>query len=92
MKTWKTLSVGMAAGVLLWSGIAWAQSKSPACSSTPVKLDGQVVKVDVGQGKLSVREADGTVHEFQADKQTLEGYKVGDHITAQLREAPQGCK
>jgi hypothetical protein len=51
-----------------------------------------VVKLDAGQGKLSVREADGTIHEFQADKETLEKYKVGDQITAQLREVPAHCK
>jgi hypothetical protein len=78
--------------MLLWSGTVFAQSKAPGCSNTPVKLEGQVVKIDVGQGKLSVRESDGTTHEFQADKETLEKYKVGDRITAQLRETPAGCK
>jgi hypothetical protein len=84
--------VGIVAGVLLSSGTVFGQSKSPGCASTPVKLVGQVVKLDAGQGKLSVREADGTIHEFQADKETLEKYKVGDQITAQLREVPAHCK
>jgi len=92
MKLLRSMSVGIAAGALLWSGTVFAQSKSPGCPSTPVKLEGRVVKVDVGQGKLSVRETDGTTHEFQADKETLEKYKVGDPITAQLREAPANCK
>lgn len=84
--------VGIAAGVLLGSGTVLGQSQPSSCPGTPVKLEGQVVKVDVGQGKLSVREADGTIHEFQADKETLERYKVGDHIAAQLREVPPSCK
>ncbi len=92
MRPWKCMTVGILAGVLLWSGTVFGQSKSPACPSTPVKLEGQVVKIDVGQGKLSVREADGTIHEFQADKETLEKYKIGDQITAQLREVPAHCK
>ena len=51
--------------------------------------EGQVVKVDAAQNKLSVREADSKVHEFQASKETLQEFKVGDRIEANLREAPK---
>jgi hypothetical protein len=47
------------------------------------------VKVDPAQGKVTVREADGTVHEFQASAETLKDLKPGDQIGAKLREAPK---
>ena len=56
---------------------------------TPQKVEGEVVKVDAARNKLSVREADGKVHEFDASKETLQEFKVGDRIEANLREAPK---
>ena len=56
---------------------------------TPQTVEGQVVKVDAAQNKLTVRQADGTVHEFQASAEALQGFKVGDRIEANLREAPK---
>jgi hypothetical protein len=35
-----------------------------------------------------VRASDGTLHEFQASKETLQDIKVGGRVEAQLREAP----
>jgi hypothetical protein len=80
-------------GLLLWTGAAMAQGK-PGCDAqgrvkTPEKVDGQVVKVDQAQGKVTVRESGGTVHEFQASAETLKDLKVGDRIEAKLREAPK---
>jgi hypothetical protein len=78
---------------MLWSGFALGQAKPPCDPQgrvvTPQKVEGQVVGLDSGTGKLRVREADGTVHEFQASKETLQDFKVGDHIEANLREAPK---
>ena len=54
----------------------------------PSKVEGQVVKVDMNEGKVTVRTADGTIHEFQTSKETLQDLKVGDRIAAQLRNAP----
>jgi Cu/Ag efflux protein CusF len=78
---------------MLWSGPALGQGK-PACGPegrvmAPQKVEGQVVKVDAAQNKVTIREADGTVHEFQASKETLQGLKPGDRIEANLREAPK---
>jgi hypothetical protein len=56
---------------------------------TPQKVEGQVVKVDTAQNKVTVRQADGTVHEFQASADAIKGFKVGDRIEATLREAPK---
>ena len=93
MPRWTGTAAGFMMMLVMWSGPALGQGK-PKCDeqgrvSTPRKIDGQVVKVDPAQSKISVREADGTVHEFQASKETLEGLKVGDRIEANLREAPK---
>jgi hypothetical protein len=78
------------ATAMLWSGAVLAQVKSANCDPVryPQKVEGQVLKVDVNQGKVTVRTADGTVHEFQASKETLQGLKAGDRLAAQLRNAP----
>jgi hypothetical protein len=75
------------------AGTAFAQSK-PACDPqgrvmTPQKVEGQVVKVDPARNTVTVREPGGAVHEFQASGETLQGLKVGDRISARLREAPK---
>jgi hypothetical protein len=93
MRTWLQVTSGLAIGLLLWSGAALAQVK-PGCDAqgrmkVPDKVEGQVVKVDLAQGKVTVREADGTVHEFQASAETLKDLKPGDQIGAKLREAPK---
>jgi hypothetical protein len=87
------LVAGLAVALVLWTGPALGQSK-PACDSqgkvrTPEKVEGQVVSVDQAQGKVTVRESDGTTHEFQASKETLQDLKAGDRIEAKLREAPK---
>jgi hypothetical protein len=69
-----------------------AQTK-PECdpAKTPAKVEGQVVKVDKAQNKVSVRGTDGTTHDFQASKDLIKDLKVGDRIEANLRSAPSGC-
>lgn len=95
MKLWGLLAAGALVGVMLWGGVALGQGK-PACDErgkvvTQEKVEGQVVKVDTTQGRVSVREADGKVHEFQASQETLKDLKAGDRIEAKLRAAPD-CK
>lgn len=87
------LVIGLAMVPLFWGGAALAQGK-PGCTpqgkvSTPQKVAGEVLKVDAGLDKVTVRDKDGAVHEFQVSKDTLRNYKVGDHIEATLREAPK---
>ncbi len=91
MKTWIRSSAGLAVGVIFWSWTALGQGKPPDCgkAGAPENVEGQVVKVDSDQGKLTVRETDGTIHEFQASKETLQDFKAGDHIKAKLRSAPK---
>jgi hypothetical protein len=90
--TWLRLSAGLAVGCLLWTGTALGQAR-PACdqqgkTKTPERVEGKVTKVDAGQGRVTMRASDGTVHEFQASTETLQDLKVGGHVEAKLREAP----
>jgi hypothetical protein len=86
------IAAGLMAGALMWSGGAHAQAP-PDCPKpgAPGTVAGQVVRVDQGSGKVTVRAADGSTHEFQASKETLQGMKIGDKIEAKLR-VPDKCK
>jgi hypothetical protein len=88
MKNRMLLIVSLAGGLMLSGGAAFGQDPAADKTRTPEVVEGQVTKVDMNQGKLTIRASDGTVHEFQASKETLEGYKVGDPIKARLRKAP----
>jgi hypothetical protein len=93
MPRWPAVAAGLAMILTLWTGLAFGQAK-PACDQqgrvmTPQKVEGQIIKVDAGQNKLTVRQADGTVHEFQASPEAIQGFRVGDRIEANLREAPK---
>src|SRR5262245_5286329 len=51
-----------------------------------------LIKVDPTREKVAVRATDGTTHEFQASKETLQDFKPGDRITAKWRKAsPAEC-
>ncbi len=81
-----------AAALIACGGTAFGQTKPPCEQGkvvTPKKVDGQVVKVDMQRGTLTVRGADGTVHEFQGNNETLKDLKPGDRVEATLREAPK---
>ena len=90
MRPWRHMAAVVAATAALWSGAALAEVKLTNCDPVryPPKVEGQVLKVDMNEGKVTLRTSDGTVHEFQASKETLQEFKVGDHITAKLRNAP----
>jgi hypothetical protein len=93
MYSWTRMAAACAVTLVVSAGPAFGQAKPPCDAqgrvATPRKVEGQVVKVDRTQNKLSVREADGTVHEFQSSKETLQDLQVGDRIEANLREAPK---
>jgi aconitase B len=91
MRRWRSMAAVAVATAMLWSGTVLAEVKSANCDPVryPQKVEGQVLKVDVNQGKVTVRAADGTVHEFQASRETLQDLKAGDRLTAQLRNAPR---
>jgi hypothetical protein len=87
------LSAGLTMGLMLWTGAALAQGKPPCDQhgkvKTPERVAGEVTSVDTARGTVSVREADGTTHEFQASADTLRDVKVGGRVDAKLREAPK---
>jgi hypothetical protein len=80
------IAAAVLAGALLVSGAGYVQAQNkPDCPKGAADIEGQVVKVDTAQGKVTVRGTDGTTHEFQASKETLQGMKVGDKIAAKPR-------
>jgi hypothetical protein len=92
MHTRLRLSAGLAVGLMLWTVPALGQGR-PVCDQqarmqTPEKVEGEVTKVDVAQGRVTMRQSDGTVHEFQASTDTLKDLKVGGRVEARLRKAP----
>lgn len=91
MKRWSVLSGSFLTTVLLTAELALGQQPQPAdCKAkAPDQVEGQVVSVDVNQGKVTVREKDGTTHVFTASRETLQGMKPGDQVEAKLREAPK---
>lgn len=95
MSTWVRRSAGLVVtvGFMLGAATALGQGR-PACdqqgkAKTPERVEGEVTKVDTAQGKVTVRGSDGTLHEFQASAEALQGMKVGGRIGAVLREAPK---
>ncbi len=90
MRRWLSITAGLAMASLLMGGLAFGQPK-PGCdkAKAPEKVEGQVLKVDAAAGKVTVRENNGSTHEFQASKETLQDLKPGDRIEAKLREAPK---
>jgi len=89
----ETIVAGALLIVIVSAASAFAQSKPPCDAQgrvmTPQKVEGVVVSIDAARNILRVREADGKVHDFQASKETLQDFKVGDRIEANLREAPK---
>ena len=90
MRPWRYMAAVVVATATLWSGAALAEVKLTNCDPVryPPTVEGQVMKVNEKEGKVTMRTSDGTVHEFQASKETLQALKVGDHIAAKLRNAP----
>jgi hypothetical protein len=102
MKTFM-LTAAVVAAALLAGGPALAQDKpkancQPSASArgnaagpkvkAPEKIDGQVVKVDPANGMITVRNKDGSTHEFKGDAETLKDYKAGDNVELTLRAEP----
>jgi hypothetical protein len=88
MTLWTRFSVAVAAPLLLWSGSAFGQTAQPPVKqgNTPQVVEGQVVKIDQARERVTIRAKDGTMHEFQASKETLRDLKEGDTIEARLRQ------
>ncbi len=91
MKRWLMLSGALTTTAFLATGLAFGQPKADCKdrAQTPEKVEGQVVAVDQSAGRVTIREKNGSTHEFQANKETLQDMKPGDKIEAKLREAPK---
>ncbi len=87
MKIGTRYAAALAAPILLWGATAFGQTATPPASpaGTPQTVEGQVVKIDRSQGRVTIRTASGTIHEFTASAETLQDLKEGDRIEARLR-------
>jgi ribosomal protein S1 len=65
-----------------------ASAGTTSATKPPEKIEGQVVAVDPARSIVTVKDTSGTTHEFQANKDEIPSYKVGDKIEAKLRSAP----
>lgn len=89
-----TVWVSLAAVTMLWTAAAAEQVK-PVCdpqqikAMSPEKVEGEVVKIDVANGKVTIREPDGKSYEFFASQETLRDLKEGERLHATLRQAPK---
>ncbi len=90
MRIYSRLAVGIAVLFMVSAVPVMGQDKAPCNKAKPPEtVQGHVAKVDMDKGIVIVREDDGTMQEFQASKETLQDFKVGDPIKAKLREAPK---
>jgi hypothetical protein len=88
MTRWTRFGTVVAAPLLLWGGAAFGQTAQPPVhqGSTPRLVEGQVVRIDMKQMRVTIRAKDGSMHEFQASKETLQDLKEGDRLEAKLRQ------
>ncbi len=88
MRTWRRIAIGVTAGALVSAATAMAQTTPPPSppAGSPQTVEGQVVAVDKGSGKVTIKGSSGQTYEFQASQETLKDLKVGDRITAQKRQ------
>jgi hypothetical protein len=87
-----TLASGAVAVALLSAGLAFGQQPKPAdCDKAraPEKVEGQVIRIDPGTNRVTIRDQQGTTHEFQTTAETAKDMKPGDRIEARLRQAPK---
>ncbi|MCD6705454.1 MAG: hypothetical protein LT080_03235 [Thiobacillus sp.] len=89
----RMLWIVAAAGLMVSSGAALGAADKPCykVDAAPDTMEGQVIKVDSDQGRLTMRAADGSTHEFVMSQETLAEYKVGDAMKAKLK-AGQRCE
>lgn len=87
MKIQSILATLAVVGLLGSAGVQTARADGKATSNDVVA--GIVTKVDPATNKVVVRSADGATHEFEAPKETIGDFKVGDRIGAKKRSDPK---
>ncbi len=87
MRLFKPLILVTTIASALVISFAVAKDADVSCATTgkPAQLEGKVVNVDISHEKITVRDSNDTLHEFQATTETLQKYKAGDPIKAKLR-------
>ena len=83
------------AATLLSFALGQAVGVSPlwAADATEVQLvEGEVIQIDLAQGRVTVQSSDGGLHQFEASPETLEELKVGDRIEAKRRPEPSATE
>jgi len=100
--TMKTITAAVLSAALTFTvGTAIAQTRPETQPSAqpkvncnarnaPQMVSGQITKIDPVSNTITIRDASGGVHDFQASRETLQDLKMGDRIEARLRPA-QGC-
>ncbi len=91
MSTRHTVFAAVLSVALMVTGAAFAQAPKADCPKGAERVEGQVVKVDAAQNKVTIRGTDGATHEFQASKETIQDIKLGETLKAKLR-VPEHCK
>ncbi len=72
--------------VVLGQGAIIAVPGSVAAAEKAAEtIDGVVTKIDFESRRVTVRNSDGTIYEFEASEETLKDFKVGDGIGAKRR-------
>lgn len=94
MTTLAAVWVSLVAVAVLWTAAGAEQIKS-VCEAqqkkvmSPEKVEGEVVKIDAANGKVTIREPDGKNYEFFASQETLRDLKEGERLHATLRQVPK---
>ena len=79
-------SIAIAAALVMASWSAAAQDNADCQKpDTPQKIEGRITNIDMAQGRVTVKSADGQAHVFNASPEFLKTYKKGDTIKMELR-------
>lgn len=78
----------MAFAFALGPGTATSPRVATAADQAQEVIAGEVTKIDLEHGRVTVLSSDGKPHEFEASAETLKDLKVGDHIEAKRRPEP----
>jgi Cu/Ag efflux protein CusF len=76
-------AIGLA--IALGQGVVASPRAATAAEQASEVVAGEVTKIDLDHGRVTVRSSDGKPHEFEASAETLKDLKVGDRIEAKRR-------
>lgn len=93
-----TIGTALLAALLLVVGVAAAQPKKPDCPPSPSaspgaatrapgKIEGTVTDIDGQSHMVTLRDANGQIHQFRGNAETIKDLKVGDKLELNKRVA-----